>query len=268
MGGSQSAFFVPERDPIDGASMQAVRNFILFRLDNFQPGLAIELAITNSFTSQHDFRLANVILHGAQSQALGFIGRGSGVLRTTAPIKPLVVDGRQYILFEFIGRPLKFPVAEQLINWNANVHIDPRPVTSFVRSIKLSRDLDAGGSFSWVNLGDLQFWRPQGGKLLTEYSGIFESGWMSDKGIVRLKSNDDSTTLVVHGHFNERFVADLSVKCGDNAFILEHAVGDLRKRFMLKNSVKRCDLIFSAIAPRGAVNREVNLFYPTLLRLE
>jgi hypothetical protein len=123
---------------------------------------------------------------------------GSGSARVvSSPVRPVLVDGRPYIVLD-MGRNGRYPPVTRpgLTGlWGKSVRLDTRRLTSYIRDVSLAPVSASGNGHTPALIhafpGDL-------GNPGLEYSGIYEDGWLSNDAYVILAPGG-RRTLAIHG---------------------------------------------------------------------
>jgi hypothetical protein len=166
-----SAFYGVENDPIDGdRTIQAFGRYALFRIQNYEPGLALRLSVTSSFLPQQNFALNSVRVIGNGEAMVNFVGFGAGV-GVSEQISPKFVDGEPYVLLDFGRDPAYFPNRRSLLLnlYGSSFREDRRKIAMYVRDLSLVK-IQSKFQGGIPGTSDVA---PQ------VTSGMFEDGWLS-----------------------------------------------------------------------------------------
>jgi hypothetical protein len=174
-------YFFPE------GRFAAVGRYLLFRIQSPAKAPRLVLDLTTSILGDGSASLPPATVIGENAVPVGLLGHGAARV-ISPPLTPKVVDGVAYILLD-LGVDAKLhdiPRPGLMKLYGTKVAIDYRRLVTYARQIRLvdADDTGAPASPSKVN----KFPSDLGNKNL-EFSGIYEDGWLGDKGFLVLSSD-------------------------------------------------------------------------------
>ncbi len=242
---AESSFSPAEIDPIWGREIQAFRRFALFRIDNYQPGLRVEISLTATFSPQFDYELPKPSLIGEEVANFGVVG--SGAARSiSAPIRPKWINGFPYILMDMGRTPGYPPVSQALVFplWNSEVRRDPRSSSAYVRRLMVLTPEEARQTLQQ---------RPSDVTLETlrdpdvRYSGIFEDGWLSADAWIDVDTGKGSRTIIVKGQpAGDGTSGNLEIRCGQARGVVPISRNPLNFSLFISDADSGCRLGITA----------------------
>jgi hypothetical protein len=183
-----TAVFQTERDYFfPEGKFAGVGRYLLFRIQSPAKAPRLVLDLTSSVVGDGSASLPPATVIGENAVPVGLLGYGAARV-ISPPLTPKVVDGVAYILLDLGADPKvhDIPRSGLMKLYGTKVAIDYRRLVTYARQIRLVDGDDAvePASPSKVN----KFPSDLGNKNL-EFSGIYEDGWLGDKGFLVLYSD-------------------------------------------------------------------------------
>ena len=163
-----------------GRTFAGLGRYVLFRVLSQSRTARLELNFTNTLRRDGSNVLPPAVVVGTTRVRMRFEGRGSGRV-ISPPVRPRIIAGQPYILLDMgvEGRILPVPRPGLQGLYGRNVVLDPRYLTGYLRDVSLVSESDYRRRDAPANLhrfpADLA-------NTQLEYSGMYEDGWMADKG--------------------------------------------------------------------------------------
>jgi hypothetical protein len=186
-----------ERDPMmPNSEMGALGKVILMQALNPTPNARLKLEMSSTALEQSSRTLPKAGISGAKNSSFDIVGRGSARVLSTVVV-PYEVSGLKFLQLNFFAEGKYFENIKRGLNslYNKEVSLDPRKIVTFGRAINLTNRsealFDAPVSVSSFPK-DLE-----NEELL--YSGIYESGWLSEDSYFYLKSSNKNDSLKLTG---------------------------------------------------------------------
>lgn len=185
------AFWRLEKDPMmPGSEISALGQVIFMQVLNPMPKSHVILEISSTVLEQNARVLPRAGISGVENASFDIVGRGSARVLSTV-VSPYDVSGINFLQLNFFDKGRYFENKKRGLNslYNKEVSLDPRKIVTFGRAINLTNRsealFDAPVSVSSFpkDLEDEE--------LL--YSGIYESGWLSEDSYFYLKSNANNS---------------------------------------------------------------------------
>lgn len=192
------SFFQFQQDPFaPNRTMAGFGRYALFQVLGPTSGERLIIELTNTVDHDGSNLLPPAAVVGASRLALPLEGRGSARV-FSPPLTPQMIAGTPYVLLDMgVNGRLPQIARSGLQNlYGRSVPIDPNYLTTFVKDISL---VSAKQYYSNLHPPltlssfptDLE--NPD-----LEYSGIYEDGWMGERGYVRL-AGGPAANLIVEG---------------------------------------------------------------------
>jgi hypothetical protein len=179
-----------------GRTMSAFGRYALFRVLGPSPPVRLAVNLTTSLRHDGVNQLPPAVAVGASRGRLPLEGRGSARV-FSPPLRPQTIAGHPYLMLD-MGQNGRFPEVKRrglLGLYGADLPLDTRYITAYVRDISLVSDRDYGRQRPPAALrsfpGDL-------GNPALEYAGLYEDGWVGESAFVVL-SADRGADLAVEG---------------------------------------------------------------------
>lgn len=180
-----------ERDPMmPDSEMSALGKVILMQALNPTPNARLKLEMSSTVLEQNSRALPKAGISGTKNSSFDIVGRGSARVLSTVVV-PYEVSGQKFLQLNFFDEGKYFENTKRGFNslYNKEVSLDLRKIVTFGRAINLTNHsevlFDAPASVSSFPK-DLE-----NEELL--YSGIYESGWLSEDSYFYLKSNANNS---------------------------------------------------------------------------
>jgi hypothetical protein len=212
------SLFETEGDPFfAGGHIAAAGRYLLFRINSPATAYRLVLDLTTTILADGKAQLPAARVLGEGTASIGLVGHGAA--RVLSPtFKPLVIDGVCYVLLDLgaDAKNIRSPRTGLMALYGNDVDIDYRRVVAFLRNIRLKSE-DA--SFSGAAPSKVERFPADLANHNLEFSGIYEDGWVGDRGFLRLHS-DTAGSAVIRGTFPAGIGMDeveLTLKVGDSA---------------------------------------------------
>ena len=186
-----------ESDPMmPNSEMSALGKVILMQALNSTPKTRLKLEMSSTVLEQNSRILPKAGISGKENSTFDIVGRGSARVLST-PVIPYEVSGQKFLQLNFFAEGEYFQNIKRGLNglYNKEVTLDPRKIVTFGRALNLTNRrevlFDAPASISRFPQ-DLE-----NEELL--YSGIYETGWLSEESYFYLKSSDGNDSLQFTG---------------------------------------------------------------------
>ncbi len=190
---SKVAFWRLENDPMmPDSKMAAFGKVILMQALNPAPMGRLKLEMSSTVLEQNTRTLPKAGISGKENSNFDIVGRGSARVLST-PVVPYEVSGQKFLQLNFFTEGKYFQNIKRGLNslYNKDITLDPRKIVTFGRAINLTNRsealFDAPASISNFPQ-DLE-----NEELL--YSGIYETGWLSEESYFYLKSSEGNNSL-------------------------------------------------------------------------
>lgn len=179
----------------------AIGRHLLFRVINPSEKFRLRLAITASILGEGrtDLPQGAVVRHGeAKESSLGLVGAGSARI-FSAPLQPAPTGGVSYVAID-LGRPpiaLGLPAKRLHGIYRRELSLDTRLALGYCRDISLVSESEYADRVLPREIARF----PEDlltGKF-TEYSGIYEDGWIAQEAFVKLGPVKAGDRLVIKG---------------------------------------------------------------------
>jgi hypothetical protein len=202
-----------EKDPMMPTSeMSALGQVVLMQALNPTPASRLSLEISSTVLEQNSRVLPRAEISGEINSVFDIVGRGSARALSTV-VNPFEVAGLKFLQLNFLNEGRYFKNTKGGLNglYNKQITLDPRKIVTFGKAINLTNRsevlFDAPeriGSFP----KDLE-----NEELL--YSGIYETGWLSEDSYFYLKSSGRNNSLKLTGFVplvkNKDFVTNIEI---------------------------------------------------------
>jgi hypothetical protein len=191
------SFFQLQSDPFfTGRKMVGFGRYALFQVLGPSTGERLVIEMTDTLNHDGANLLPPAAVVGSARLPLSLEGRGSARV-FSSPLKPQMIGGIPYVLLD-MGVNGRLPMVERhglQDIYGRSVPTDPRYLTAYVRDISL---VSAAQYKSLHPPTALRSFPGDLGNPDLEYSGLYEDGWMSADGYVRL-AGGPAADLVVQG---------------------------------------------------------------------
>lgn len=183
-----TSIFATEKDTFfpDGKHA-AVGRYMLFRVSSPTKSVRLILDLTASILRDGSATLPPAVVVGENATPVGLVGHGAARM-VSPPFSPLIVDGAAYVLLDLgaDAKLLNVPRTGLMKLYGTKVPIDYRRMVAFARQIRL---IDADASDLPVVPSRLTKFPSDLGNKNLEFSGIYEDGWLGDRGFLVLSSD-------------------------------------------------------------------------------
>jgi hypothetical protein len=244
-----TSIFATEKDTFfPGGRHAAIGRYLLFRVNSPAKSVRLVLELTTSILGDSSASLPPAVVVGENAIPVGLMGHGAARV-VSPPFSPLVVDDVAYVLLDVGAEPklLNIPRNGLMKMYGANVPIDTRRMVAFARQIRL---IDADASATPVIPSGLDKFPSDLGNKNLEFSGIYEDGWLGDKGFLVL-SSDKPGKVEFRGLFPQGLgldSVDLALTVEGGTAIRKHLEpGPFELELSVGSGRSRIDFQFSAI---------------------
>jgi hypothetical protein len=169
-----------------GGKFAGVGRYLLFRVASPTKSVRLVLDLTTSILADGNSKLPPASVIGGRSVAVGLVGRGAARV-ISPPFSPLSVDGISYVLLDLgaEAKPMKTPRPGLSGLYGNDVAVDYRRLVAFARAIRL---VDAASANLPLPPRRISTFPSDLADPGLEFSGIYEDGWVGDRGFVTLHS--------------------------------------------------------------------------------
>jgi hypothetical protein len=186
----QSDYFFRDR------TFSGFGRYALFRVLHPTKGLRLELSFTTTLRHDGSNRLPPAAAIGSSRTRLPIIGRGSARVYSH-PLKPQMIGGQPYLMLDMGVPATQLPVPRPGLTglYGRSIPLDPRHLTSYVRDVSI---ISSTAYRSLKAPLSLKRFPEDLSASTTEYSGLYEDGWVAEDSYVVLASGA-AGDLVVRG---------------------------------------------------------------------
>ena len=181
-----SLFEVEQDIFFPNALFAAAGRYLLFRVEHPTKKQRLLLDLTTTIMANGKAELPPATVAGETRTLIGLEGHGAARV-LSPPFAPLVVDGVAYALLDLgaEARLMKIPRSGLMGLYGRSVPLDYRQVVAFVRKI---RAVDSEAADENVAPSRIANFPADLGNPNLQFSGIYEDGWVGDRGFVTLFS--------------------------------------------------------------------------------
>jgi len=241
------SYYQLEDDPFfPGHTFAGFGQYVLLRVFGPLPNTRLELDLTSTLRRDGSNRIPPVAVVGATRMPLPVVGRGSARV-FSQPLRYQVIDGVSYLLLDAGEEGIRFSSKRSGLEglYGASIPLDPRLLTSYVRSISLVSANEYGQLHPPLALS--HFPADLADDSL-EYSGIYEDGWIGEDSYVVLAGGPPAD-LVLRATVPSGAGKHLDVLVGGHdvaSMPVEPGPLGLRVRVPASTSRRRVELRFAA----------------------
>ena len=247
------SYYQLEGDPYyPGRTFAGFGRYALFRVFGPLPGARLELDFTSTARQDGSNRIPTAAVVGETRTPLPVAGRGSARV-FSQPLRYQMIDGAPYVLIDAGEEGKRFRAKRSGLEglYGASIPLDPRLLTSYVRSISLVSASEYADLRPPLTLSS--FPADLANRDL-EYSGIYEDGWVGEDSYAML-AGGPTADLVVRANVPAGAGGALKVLLDGRVIAsLVDAPGplSLRVRVPASNSRRRVELRFAGSIKLGA----------------
>lgn len=181
-------------------TMAGVGPYLLLEVLNPNEQVRLCLDLSCTLKADGENKLPRAMVVGEARAPFGFVGRGAGRV-FSPPVRPQRINGRYYVGVDMgePGKPFKTPRSRLSAAYGTDVSLDRRRLVGFARDVSLV------GEEAYANLkppSAVRKWKDADSDLRhpdLEYAGVYEDGWMAERGFLALGQPAGHTKLVVRG---------------------------------------------------------------------
>ena len=183
----KTSLFEAEQDLyFPNARFAAAGRYLLFRVEHPTKKQRLVLELTTTLLADGKSELPPATVAGETKVSIGLEGHGAARV-LSPPFAPLVVDGVAYALLDLgvEARLMNTPRFGLMGLYGKSVALDYRQVVAFIRKI---RAVDSDGAHENVAPIRISNFPADLRNPDLQFSGIYEDGWIGDRGFVTLSS--------------------------------------------------------------------------------
>jgi hypothetical protein len=237
------------------STMAGMGRFLLFEIINPSPTVRLEMSLTDSLAGDHENRLPSAAAIGAERLSLPMMGRGSARV-FSPPLTPQLIDGRQFVCVDMggSGTVFKYKPGGLMKLWGQNVSLDHRQIVAFVRDVSLisENEYQVLAAPRGIQNFPQDLMNPH-----LEYSGIYEDGWIGDKGFLLLSQPPGPGRVVCRA---------IVPKISENSFSTE-IVMRVDGKEVARKTVGLGDVELAADLPPATARRRIELSFSKIQHL-
>jgi hypothetical protein len=184
----KTSLFEAERDLyFPNSRFAAAGRYLLFRVEDPTKKQRLLLELTTTLLADGKSELPPATVAGETRVSIGLEGHGAARV-LSPPFAPLVVDGVAYALLDLgtEARLMNTPRPGLMGLYGKSVALDYRPIVAFIRKI---RAVDNDAAYADVAPIRIANFPADLGNPALHFSGIYEDGWIGDRGFVTLSSD-------------------------------------------------------------------------------
>lgn len=184
--GKISLFEVEQDIFFPNARFAAAGRYLLFRVEHPTKKQRLLLDLTTTIMADGKAELPPATIAGETRALIGLEGHGAARV-LSPPFAPLVLDGVAYALLDLGSEPqlMKIPRSGLMGLYGRSVPLDYRRVVAFIRKV---RAVDSDAADENVAPSRIASFPADLGNPDLQFSGIYEDGWVGNRGFVTLSS--------------------------------------------------------------------------------